>query len=110
MRDTILNQLADFLWRHARFVLVVAAVSAIACAAYSWKFMRLNADTNDLIARDRPFMHDFRALMAEFGDTEYISVVVDSKGNAAEAEAAVDELTQRLHAGGTAGRVCVGGS
>jgi hopanoid biosynthesis associated RND transporter like protein HpnN len=100
MRDTLLDQLARFIWRRAALVWTVAAVLAVAGGVYAWNSMRLNADTNDLIARDRPFMADFRAMMDEFGDTEYINVVValPEDGDIARTEAAVDELTLRLRA------------
>lgn len=58
--------------------------------------LTLDANTDSLIRSDRPFMKEYQAFLAEFGDLEYLYVAVDSKGNSAAARATVDELAPRL--------------
>ena len=98
MRDTALTWLAHFIWRRPGTVLIVATLLAVVGAVYAGTRLRLNADTNDLISPYRPFMKDFRAFMREFGDTEYIYVVVANDGDISRTRRAVDELTRRLRA------------
>ncbi len=74
--------------------LILAALGGVLAASN----LELDADTNSLIGRDRPFMKAYRAFMEEFGDREALYVVVDA-GDPADpdsARQAVDQLAGRL--------------
>ena len=58
--------------------------------------MTLDANTDHLISRNRPFMKDYIRFTDEFGDLEYLYVVVANNGDSTRTEAAVDALTARL--------------
>src|SRR6185436_19157235 len=58
----------------------------------------LDANTDSLISRDRPWMKQYLAFLKDFGDLEYIYVVVDTKGNRDAGEQAVDDMLERLYA------------
>ncbi|MEC8320332.1 MAG: MMPL family transporter [Planctomycetota bacterium] len=77
-------------------VVVVAILLAVAGGVLAANRLHLDADTNHLIAEDRPFMEPFLGWLDEFGDLEYLFVVVDPKGDDAAADAAVRELVPRL--------------
>src|SRR5262245_60052894 len=96
MRDRILNALAEVVWRWPVALVTIAVLLSAASLWYASQTMRLNANTDDLIAADRPFMKEYRAFLAEFGDQEYIFAVVENSGDAARTEMVVDELTARL--------------
>ena len=59
-------------------IVLLAIITAILGGVLAATSLRLDADTNSLIADDRPFMKTYRAFMEEFGDLEYLYVVVDA--------------------------------
>lgn len=78
-------------------IIVIAALLAVAGAVLASARLELDADTNHLIAPDRPFMVDFEAWLEEFGDLERLVVVVDpGDGTTLTADAAVLDLLDRL--------------
>ncbi|MDG2021041.1 MAG: MMPL family transporter [Phycisphaerales bacterium] len=81
-------------WR----VLVFAALMATVAAWYAASHLVLDADTNHLIGADRPFMIQFNEWLEEFGDLEYLYVVVDPGDTPAAGDAAVKDLVERLRA------------
>jgi hopanoid biosynthesis associated RND transporter like protein HpnN len=98
MRDRLLNLLAAIVWRRAWLIVMAAAALAVICALYAWSFLRLNANLDDLIAPDRPYMTRYREFLREFGDLEYIIVAIDASSDRAAAERAADLLLTRLRA------------
>lgn len=77
-------------------VVLTATLLAAVGVVVALNTIRLDADTNNLIADDRPFMAPFRAWMEEFGDLEYIYVVVDPMGKNANGKLAVEALVDEL--------------
>jgi predicted RND superfamily exporter protein len=80
----------------------VVAASVVLAALGAWLgafHLRIDSDTDSLIAPDRPFMADYRAFLAEFGDLEGAVIVVDPKGDDAAARSAVDALAAALDLG-----------
>lgn len=79
------------------WIVVLALLLAVLGAVTAARDLELDADTNNLIAADRPFMAPFQAWMEEFGDLEFIYAVVDP-GDASreETDLAVDQLATRL--------------
>lgn len=97
MRDRVLEILADLAIRRPRLVLGLALLIAVLSGAYAAAELRMNANTDDLIAPDRPYMKRYRAFIDEFGDLESIfAVVAAPPGREAEARTAVDELAARI--------------
>jgi predicted RND superfamily exporter protein len=87
---------------HPRLVVTIGILTAAIAALLGALNLRLDADTNSLIDPDRPFMRDYRAFLEEFGDLEYLWVVVDGRGTGpdrdAASEAAVDAVIAGLRA------------
>ena len=79
-------------------VLILALLIAVAGAILAATTLKIDADTNSLISDDRPFMKTYRAFMAEFGDLEYIYIVVDagSPADRSAADSAVNQLLEEL--------------
>jgi len=80
----------------------VVSVSLLLAALGAWLGafqLRIDSDTDSLIAPGRPFMADYRAFLAEFGDLEGAIIAVDPKGDDAAARAAVDAIAARLDLG-----------
>ncbi|MGA1045551.1 MAG: MMPL family transporter, partial [Phycisphaerales bacterium] len=106
-RDRWTTAAANLVLRWPWTILVLSVALAIAGAVIAWRSLALDADTNSLIAADRPFMKLYRSFLEEFGDLEYLTVVVDSRpdgeadpdgAQAAIAERAVDRLLETLSA------------
>ena len=61
-------------------MVAVAILLAAASAVLAALDLDMNANTDDLISPDRPYMQDYRAFLDEFGDLENIYVVVEDAG------------------------------
>jgi predicted RND superfamily exporter protein len=106
-RDRWTTATANLVLRRPGAILAISITLAIAGAVIAWRSLSLDADTNSLIAADRPFMKLYRSFLEEFGDLEYITVVVDGRpdggedpdgSKAAIADQAVDRLLETLSA------------
>ena len=92
----MIARLAAFVTRWPRAV-VAASVVLAALGAWLGAFhLTIDSDTDSLIAPERPFMRDYRAFLAEFGDLEGAIIAVDPRGDHVAAEAAVDFLATAL--------------
>ena len=96
MRDQLFKWIANLVWNRPWTVVVAAIAFSAACLVYSSFKLELNANTDDLIAANRPFMVEYRKFLEEFGDLEYIWVVVENSGDVARTRQIVDALTRRL--------------
>lgn len=96
MRTRIFSITAYLLLRRPILVIAIAFLFAALSGIYAVRDLHLNADTNDLISPNRPFMVRYRQFIEEFGDLEYIYVVVASNGHTDKAERAVDSLVGGL--------------
>jgi predicted RND superfamily exporter protein len=96
MRDRILLWIAHIVWRRPRVIVAAAMILAIASGMYAAHSLVLNANTDDLVAPDRPYMVEYRRLLEEFGDLEHIFVVVENHTDPQRTQAIVDALTAKL--------------
>ena len=83
---------------HPLAIVLVAVLLAAGGGGLAATRLHLDADTNHLIAEDRPFMEPFLGWLDEFGDLEYLYVVVDPLGDEAAADAAIRELVPEIAA------------
>ena len=83
---------------HPAWIVMLGVILAVGGGILAAARLHLDADTNHLIAEDRPFMDPFLGWLDEFGDLEYLYVVVDPKGDDAAADAAIRELVPALQA------------
>jgi predicted RND superfamily exporter protein len=90
------DRIATIIVNHPWRVLLVAAFLATTAAWYAASHLVLDADTNHLIGADRPFMIQFNEWLEEFGDLEYLYVVIDPGEDLAAGDSAVRDLVHRL--------------
>lgn len=100
-RELVLAGLASLLTKRAMAVVSLALVLSGISAWYAAANLKLDANTDSLIAPERAFMKIYRDFMNDFGDLEYLYIAVDSHGDSQAAQLAVDELSARLVALGT---------
>ncbi len=98
LRRRAMDRLAAWVGRRPLAIVVGTAALAILAALWSAWHLRLDADTNSLVGDDQPYMRRYRAFMRDFGDLEYILVVIDPCGNDNEAMEATRELVTGLRA------------
>jgi hypothetical protein len=91
-----MRRLAAVVTGWPRAVVATAAVLAVLGAWLGAFHLRIDSDTDSLIAPERPFMAGYRAFLKEFGDLEGIVIAVDPKGNDAAATAAMDDIEELL--------------
>ncbi len=92
------DRLADLVEARPWTVVILSALLALVAGLFALFRLPLDADTNSLISRERPWMQRYVAFLEEFGDLEYLYVVVDTKGDRAAGERAVDDLIVALRA------------
>ena len=97
-RGRLLAWCAELVTRRPVAIIILASLLGVLGAVLAGTTLRIDADTNSLISDDRPFMRTYRAFMQEFGDLEYIYVVVDAgvPGDHEAARSAVDALLAGL--------------
>ncbi|MFT7617091.1 MAG: hopanoid biosynthesis associated RND transporter like protein HpnN [Planctomycetota bacterium] len=98
MRDSFLRFLARAALSRPKVILATAIALAIASSIYAAFFLKMNANTDDLISPDRPYMEAYASFLDEFGDLEpIICVVAPDEGVSQErAETCIDELLATL--------------
>lgn len=104
-----LDQLLDSLFaglfrvvaRRPMLVLVLGALLAAASAVYAGLFLRLNSDQDTLVSPDLPYQKNYLKQMANFGDQEYLYLVIRTGGTGegkARAERFSETVAARLKA------------
>jgi hypothetical protein len=87
---------ARFVCRFPLQIVIVAALLTAVSVIFASRNLQLNANTDDLIGPDLPFYQDYRAFLDEFGDLEYIYVVVADAGDTARTKMCVDALARGI--------------
>jgi len=92
----VIERLALFVTAWPRVVVITAIVLGAIGAWLGVARLRIDGDTDSLIAPERPFMQDYRAFQAEFGDLEGVVIAVDPKGSDAAGKRAIDAIAAQL--------------
>ncbi len=96
MGERILIRLAAVTTRRPRAVLAVAlALTAISVVLATTR-LRLNANTDDLMGRDRAYYREYRRFLDDFGDLEHLWIVVETDGDVPRAQRFAGRLRERL--------------
>jgi len=83
--------------RAPKAVLGVGIALAIVGGWLGAMYLPLDADTNSLIGRERPFMQRYEAFLEEFGDLEDMIVVIDPLGTDVAAEHRAETAVLEVH-------------
>lgn len=92
----MIERLALFVTAWPRAVVITAIVLGAVGAWLGVARLRIDGDTDSLIAAERPFMQDYRTFQAEFGDLEGVVIAVDPKGSDAAGKRAIDAIAAQL--------------
>jgi len=95
--QSIAEAAARFATHAPRLVLGIGVVLAAFGGWLGAMHLPLDADTNSLIGRERPFMQRYQAFLEEFGDLEDMIVVIDPLGEDAPAHARAEAAVRAVH-------------
>lgn len=96
LRQRLIESLTAFIVRNPIKVVVGCVLLAGVAMLWSWDRVKLDANTDSLMGNDRPYVAEYRRFLQEFGDLEYVWVVVDTKGHMGQAQHAVDLIEDAL--------------
>ena len=103
IRKQIQEGLLNWLWRlvsaHPGAVIAAGLILAIISASLSFLFLRLNSDQDKLVSPDVPFQKKYIEHLKNFGDQEYLYVVIKTGGTEAGKKKSIqfaEALNRRL--------------
>ena len=103
IRKKLQENLLTSLWRlvsaHPGAVIAAGLILAIMSASLSFIFLRLNSNQDNLVSPDLPFQKRYLAHLKNFGDQEYLYVVIKTGGTEAGKKNAIqfaEALNRRL--------------
>ena len=80
LQEGLLNSLWRLVSAHPGAVIAVGLILAIISASLSFLFLRLNSDQDRLVSPDVPFQKRYIEHLKNFGDQEYLYVVIKTGG------------------------------
>ncbi|MFO0946134.1 MAG: MMPL family transporter [Planctomycetota bacterium] len=96
MRTAFLSAVASLSCRYPKSLLAAALALTFFCTVYSQLSLRINSNPDELVSEERPHHIAYQRFLREFGDLEYMYVVVADSGNETRTRACVDALKDRL--------------
>ncbi|HQG13277.1 MAG TPA: MMPL family transporter [bacterium] len=97
MKTRCFKSIAGFVSAHPWKIVVAALLLTVFSAVYASLTLKLNANQDDLVSRDLDYSRRYLDFLDEFGDEEYLYVVVESEGNPERAKRFISSLAGRLH-------------
>lgn len=96
MRTRIFKYISHLATEHARKVVVAAVILAVAAGAYAAATIKLNANLDELVSEKLDYHKRYIDFLEEFGDEEYLYVVVDAGEDMPRAKDFIRSLVKRL--------------
>ena len=92
----ILTKLTNWIFAQAKLIVVLAVGLTIFAGIYAQQNLRLNADYDDLVSEELAYHQRYKNFLKEFGDQEYLYIVVDAEDSQGQAKPFVRALANRL--------------
>lgn len=96
MRARLFKFLAKMVITHPRTIVAAAVIIAIACGIYASIGIKLNANLDELVSEKLDYHRRYLDFLKEFGDEEYLYVVVDASSDLMNAKQFMARLATRL--------------
>lgn len=96
MRSRLFNFIAHIASTHPRKIVAASLALTIAAGVYAAVTLRLNANLDELVSEKLDYHRRYLDFLEEFGDEEYLYIVVDAAGDMRRAKDFVEKLGQRL--------------
>ncbi len=100
-RDRFFDALWRLVHRAPRLLVCGALLLTLVSALAAVFFLRLDSDQDKLVSQDLPYQKQYLASLKNFGDQEYLYVVIEADGSYAsrrQAERFADRMAERLRA------------
>ncbi len=96
IRQRIFTAIAHFACRRAKAIVAVAILLTVAAGAYAALTLRLNSNLDEMVSMRLDYHRRYIDFLKEFGDEEYLYVVVDAEKEMPRAKEFVQVLAKRL--------------
>lgn len=96
MRDAFFKMISKLCARHPWKVIALALVLTIVSSFYAAFTIKLNANLDDLVSEDLDYHKRYLDFLEEFGDEEYLYVVVDATDDMTKAKQFVVSVAEKL--------------
>lgn len=96
MRTKFFNFISHLVYRHPWKVVIAAGLLAVIALGYAVATVRLNANLDDLVSDKLDYHKRYIDFLKEFGDEEYLYVVVDASADLPRAKEFVEKLGTRI--------------
>lgn len=96
MRNFILTKIAHAIVKAPVKIMIAALALTAVCTWYSATHLELHTDQDDLISEKIEYHKKYKDFVREFGDLEYLYVVVEVEDNLTEAKTFIKSLAGRL--------------
>jgi len=97
MRQRLFKFIATLSSARPWLVVAIALVLTTASAVYAATHLTLNADLDKLVSEDLDYHKRYMDFLKEFGDQEYLYVVVEIENDLPRAKSFLDDLAGRLN-------------
>jgi hopanoid biosynthesis associated RND transporter like protein HpnN len=100
-RDRFFDALWRLVYRMPRLLVLGALLLTLVSTLAAVFFLRLDSDQDKLVSQDLPYQKQYLASLKNFGDQEYLYVVIEADGSSAsrrQAERFADRMAERLKA------------
>ena len=96
MRKNILAGLSSIIIRWPKTIVLVALIITAFLALYSAKHIRLDSDLDRLVSEKLDYHRQYINFLNDFGDQEYLYLVVETNGNLKEAKEFTEHFAKTL--------------
>lgn len=96
MRERLLGGIARLITNHPWKILAAALILTAVSIIYSATSLQLHTDQDDLVSEDQEYHKRYKDYLREFGDLEYLYVVIEIEDNLDEAKKFARSLAGRL--------------
>ncbi|MBI4212511.1 MAG: MMPL family transporter [Deltaproteobacteria bacterium] len=96
MRARFFSLLNAFVIRWPKAIVLVGILLTVASAGFAAKTIVLNADLDDLVSEDLEYHRRYKDFLKEFGDQEYLYVVVEAGQDPSSSKQFIVSLAKRL--------------
>ncbi|MFH0799354.1 MAG: MMPL family transporter [Pseudomonadota bacterium] len=96
MRKRLFEFIAHLATAHPKKIVAVAVILAIVSGFYAAAHIRLNSNLDELVSEKLDYHKRYMDFLKEFGDEEYLYVVVDASSDLPKAKLFLESLGARL--------------
>ena len=94
IRDGLLEKWVDLILRRSKEVIGFCGVLGLICGVYALIELDIVTDQDEIVSKNQDYYKNYRRFLKEFGDVEYIYVVIE--GGKRRGVEFVDRLEERL--------------